>query len=316
MVVIIYRHFTEGVLVIADCNVIHLENLIIRDNKNTVLRDSSRGGAGGVSITYEKLIFSLPAMTFNVINCDFINDSATSSLATSSFTTFLVQNRVFAGTAGGLAVYLSDEYAVVGNIRGCSFINNYATYYGGGLFLVESKLSLPSHTITIVNNSFISNRADVGGGGAVLAYIGSTLSGQLLTVYMSGCLFEHNTARAGAGIFDVSSLGNAKATRLVIDNSTFLRNSADELGGAYVVISFAQSFVTLGYSEAEPRVITNWYVLLMLVYICDVCFNCFSIFKENRGSRGGTVALLYFPVHFGGTNTFISNIGPTIRVMT
>ena len=259
--VFIYRHFTEGALVIVDCNVVHLENLVIRDNKNTVLRNSSRGGAGGASITYERLITSVPAMTFNVINCDFINDSATSSLPTSSFTTFLVQNRVFAGTAGGLAVYLSDEYPVVGNIRGCTFINNYATYYGGGLFLVESKSTLPSHVITIVNNSFISNRADVGGGGAVFGYIGNTISGELLTVYMSGCLFERNTARAGAGIFDVSSLGNAKVTRLVIDNSIFLRNSANELGGAYVVISFAQSFITLGYSEVATRVITNWYVL-------------------------------------------------------
>ena len=257
--IIICRHFTEGVLLIADCNVVHLENLVIRDNRNTALRD--RGSAGGVSITYEKLISNVPALTFNVINCDFINDSATSSLATSSFTTFLVQNRVFAGTAGGLAVYLSEEYAVVGNIRGCTFKNNYATYYGGGLFLVESKLSIPSHIITIVNNSFIGNQADVGGGGAVFAYIGSTLSGQLLTVYVSECLFERNTARAGAGIFDVSSLSNAKATQLVIDNSTFLKNSANEIGSAYVVISFAQSFVTLGYSEAETRVITNWYVL-------------------------------------------------------
>ena len=144
-------------------------------------------------------------MTLNVINCDFINDSATSSLPTSSFTTFLVQNRVLAGTAGGLALYLSDERPVVGNIRGCTFINNYATYYGGGLFLVESKSTLPSHVITIANNSFISNRADVGGGGAVFGYIGNTTSGELLTVYMSGCLFERNTARAGAGLFDVSS---------------------------------------------------------------------------------------------------------------
>lgn len=45
-----------------------------------------------------------------------------------------------------------------------------------------------------------------------------------------------------------------------------------------------------------------------------VSFNCFSVFRENRGSRGGTVVLLYFPVHFNGTNTFISNVGPTIRV--
>ena len=45
-----------------------------------------------------------------------------------------------------------------------------------------------------------------------------------------------------------------------------------------------------------------------------VRFNCFSIFRENRGSQGGTVALLYFPIHFEGTNTFISNVGPTIRV--
>lgn len=251
---------------IADCNVVHLEDLTVRDSKNTVLRQdmvgglTSRGNAGGVSIVYEKLIVSDPPLTFNVINCDFINDSTFSNLATSAFTTFLFQNRVFAGTAGGLAVYLSHENIVVGNIEGCLFKDNYATYYGGGLFLVESKLSPPFHTITVVNNSFIGNRADIGGGGAMLAYIGSTFSGQLLKLYISGCLFEHNNAKVGAAIFDISSLANSKVTQIVIDNSTFLRNSATELGSAYAVISFAQSLTTLGYGTLDPRIIINWYV--------------------------------------------------------
>lgn len=266
IVAYICRDFTEGVLSIADCAMVHLENLIIRDNKNTVLRDDeaidglvSRGNAGGVSIAYERLIFDDVVLRFNVIDCDFINDSTTSSIASSAFTTFLIQNRVFAGTAGGLAIYLSEENVVTGNIKGCLFKDNYATYYGGGLLLVESKLSPPSHTITIVNNSFISNRADVGGGGAMFIYIGSTASGQLLTVYVTGCLFECNMARAGAGIYDVSSLGNGKVTQILLDNSTFLRNSAKELGGAYAVISFAQSFISLAYSTMDPRIVTNWY---------------------------------------------------------
>lgn len=263
-----YRDFTEGVLSIADCNVVHLENLIVRDNENSVLRSAviggltSRGNAGGVSITYEKLLYHHSGLTFNVINCDFINDSTTSSLATSAFSTFLVENRVFAGTGGGLAVYLSDEGPVIGTIRGCLFRDNYAAYYGGGLLVVESKLSSPSHIITIVNNSFISNQAGGGGGGAMFGYIGSTLSGELLTLYVTGCLFERNRARAGGGIFDVSSLGNGKVTRVVIDNSTFLRNSARDLGSAYAVISFTQGFVTLGYGDTmDSRIISNWYEL-------------------------------------------------------
>ena len=129
---IVCSDFTEGALVIADCNVVHLENLTISDNRNAVLMYSTRGTAGGVSITYEKFIFNHPTLSFDVINCDFINNSATTSLETSSFTTFLVQNRVLAGTAGGLAVYLSHEYAVVGSIRRCVFKNNDASYYGGG----------------------------------------------------------------------------------------------------------------------------------------------------------------------------------------
>ena len=213
-----------------------------------------------LSITYEKVIFDNVILKFNVTNCDFINDSTTSSIASSAFTTFLVENRVFAGTGGGLAIYLSEENAVTGNIRGCLFKDNYATYYGGGLLVVESKQSAPSHTVTIVNNSFTSNRADVGGGGAVFAYIGSTISGRLLTVYITGCLFEGNTASAGAGIYDISSLGSSKVTQVLLDNTTFLRNSAKELGGAYAVISFVQSQMTLTNSSVNLRIITNWYV--------------------------------------------------------
>ena len=253
---------------IADCNVVHLENLIVRDNENSVLRSVmvgglvSRGNAGGVSITYEKLIHHHTALAFNVINCNFINNRATSSLATSAFSTFLVENRVFAGTGGGLAIYLRDENAVVGNIRGCLFRSNYAAYYGGGLLIVDSKLSSPSHVITIANNSFIGNQADVGGGGIMFGYIGSSHIGQLLTIYVSQCVFENNSARAGGGIFDVSSLGNGRVTRVVIDNSTFLRNSARHLGSAYAVISFAQGFVILGYGGAvNSRIVTDWYEL-------------------------------------------------------
>jgi len=254
------RDFTEGALVIADCYVVHLENLTIRDNRNIVLIDSTRGSAGGVSITYEKLMFSNPALSFNVINCDFTNNSATSSLETSSFTTFLVQNRVFAGTAGGLAIYLSHEYAVMGNIRRCVFKNNDASYYGGGLFLVEAKLSLPLHVVTITNSSFISNKAGVGGGGATFAYIGSSINGQLMKLDINECLFERNMARAGGGIFDVSSLGNSRVTQVIINNSKFLRNSARELGSAYCVLSCAQSFVPLGRSGVDARIINNWYM--------------------------------------------------------
>lgn len=261
-----HRGFTEGVISIADCNLVHLEKLTVRDNMNTLLRTdivgglASRGNSGGVSITYEKLISDKLPLRFDVINCDFINDSTTSSLETSAFTTFLVQNRVFAGTGGGLAIYLSYENLVVGNIKGCLFKDNHAAYFGGGLLLVESKLSPPSHIINIVNNSFINNQANVGGGGALFAYIGSTFSGQLLTVIVSECLFERNMARGGGGIFDISSLSNGKVTQIIIDNSTFLRNSAAELGSAYAVISFAQSFATLGYSTLDARIISNWCV--------------------------------------------------------
>lgn len=261
------RNFTEGVISIADCNIVHLENLIVKDNVNSVLRSAmvggltSRGNAGGVSITYEKLIHHhRTALSFNVINCNFINDSTTSSLATSAFSTFLVENRVFAGTGGGLAIYLSDENAVTGNIRGCLFRNNHAAYYGGGLLIVDSKSLPPSHVITITNNSFIGNRADVGGGGALFGYIGGARVGQLLTIYVSECVFEHNRAAAGGGIFDISSLGNGRVTKIVIDNSTFLRNSARHLGSAYTVISFAQGFIIQGYGGVvDSRIITNWY---------------------------------------------------------
>lgn len=44
--------------------------------------------------------------------------------------------------------------------------------------------------------------------------------------------------------------------------------------------------------------------------------NFYSIFKDNDSNQGGTVSLLYYPVHFDGTNTFESNTGPTIRVRT
>ena len=247
---------------VGDCTVVHLRDLILKDS--TIIDNRLRGSAAGLIISYQygsPLRHIFPH--FDVINCNFTNLSSLSTVPSTSFTSFLVQTMTLAGTGGGMAIYLMDDISLTGSVSGCKFRDNFAAYYGAGLAVVEGKSLPPSHYISITNCEFANNRARVGGGGIFFTYVGYQISGQLLIVELSNCLFYRNKAQAGAGIFDVPSIHAANVVvQLTINNSTFYRNSASELGGGYAAVSFSQGFITTPMSTGYPRIISNWFVYL------------------------------------------------------
>ena len=259
-VVYSHREFTEGVLSVSDCTVVHLRDLVIKDS--TIIDGRLRGSAAGLIISYE---YGSPlhhiSPHFDVINCTFTNLSSLSTVQSTSFTSFLIQSMTLAGTGGGMAIYLIDNIGLTGSVSGCKFRDNFAGYFGAGLAVVEGKNTLPSHHVSVTNCEFTNNQAGVGGGGIFFAYVGNQTSGQLLNIKLSNCKFQLNKAQAGAGIFDIPSIGTASVVQFSISNSTFDRNSASELGGGYAVASFSQGFTTTLMSNGYPRIISDWFVL-------------------------------------------------------
>lgn len=138
----------------------------------------------------------------NVINCTFINNTASQNPGGAIFRGYAVNctfiNNIASQGPGG-AIYESDAL-------NCTFINNKANNYGGAMYRGDA-----------VNCTFINNSANEEGG----AICGGNAE---------NCTFINNTAQIGGAIC-------ARQDALAI-NCTFINNSATENGGAiYGVIN-------------------------------------------------------------------------------
>ena len=141
------------------------------------------------------------------------------------------------GDKGGA---ISFENKAVGTIINCTFKNCWAEDHGGAI------ADRTGNKLTVINSTFIGNKASEDNGGAIFC------EGLL---YVEGCLFESNSAKVdGGAIFckgDMRVVGSvfksnkASGARsqcyggairtegiAYIDNSTFENNTSDDYGGA------------------------------------------------------------------------------------
>ena len=125
---------------------------------------------------------------------------------------------------GGMINEASDV-----EIRNCSFVGNYASGSGGGLYCSSS-------TSPVTECIFSGNKAGWGGG---LHCEDSALS-------VNGCLFFENTAEFGGGMCSINT------DVPDVQNCTFHKNiSSDRGGGMYVSNSAAVSACTFTGNEAK-----------------------------------------------------------------
>lgn len=94
---------------------------------------------------------------------------------------FVIQNTLFEENdtvdGGGLRIF--DSF---GNVTGCTFLNNHAEFYGGGLKL-EQSLDVAVH---VAGNTFYGNRAERGGAGCALWHCVNTFLENNLFVRQGG----------------------------------------------------------------------------------------------------------------------------------
>ena len=250
-----------------------------------------------------------------------------------------------ANNGGGLSI--SSRYNTSNihfNTSGCYFVNNSATYFGGGgvvvgfvIFNIHERIT--HNTIIIENCSFQCNRSPVVGGG--LSWHGGTeLLGTRQTNYFTvrRCLFAYNQALYGSAIqinkeyFDL--IPNGTFLNLVIDSCTFTYNSANVLlttapsgvgavrtlsinftnnnsiahSGVGVVSASKVNIQFSGYTEFSSNILTP-----LVGDEAELGFhnNSVTIFQDNRGFLGGAILLMsgsWIKVHYNSTLMFLRNV--------
>lgn len=142
------------------------------------------------------------------------------------------------GDKGGA---ISFENSATGTIINCTFKNCWAENHGGAI------ADRTEHKLTVINSTFIGNKASEDDGGAIFC------KGLL---YLEGCLFESNNAKVKGGavfcekdvevigsIFKSNKASGAKAHQcyggaistnknVYIDNCTFENNTSEDYAGA------------------------------------------------------------------------------------
>lgn len=114
-------------------------------------------------------------------------------------------------------------------IEGTSFLDGVATLAGGGLAVLDAS------QVTIRDSEFIGNDSTEGGG--LYSSVSDLLTSQSQDLIIENTTFRRNTADLGAG-FLVSSLGDLPS--LSVLNNVFSDNTANEGGGAGAILVFLE----------------------------------------------------------------------------
>ncbi|MBZ9571177.1 Ig-like domain repeat protein [Methanobrevibacter sp. TMH8] len=204
---------------------------------DSIFMDNNGGRGGGIFIIIDKSIH-------NIINCTFINNSATviggaiQIMAYGDSNVDIINCTIlnnFAGNGGGMFFRQSSAGNIIFNINviNCSLNNNSANGNGGGI-VISPEIFNSTVNLNVINCSLNNNSANMGGG------IHITCSGinvnNTVNVNISNSFILNNTANNNGGGIDISLNSNSGGTGTVtIANCTVMGNSAGYAGdGIYI----------------------------------------------------------------------------------
>ena len=200
---------------------------------------------------------SLSSVNILITECVFINNSANPPSHLFFITNHLIQNRIFSGRGGGMAILVNIPRLINVTIYNILFENNYASNFGGGLYCyIGGTIDDTTDNLTYMfwNNTFVGNEAGLGSGAmSFLSYEqSSTLHGIIYN-----CTFKSNKAKVG-GCLHVIPSHHFQFSRLffIIKGCLFYNNTSTEAGGVIVVTSYKHSRNKL--ESYEPVEFTNW----------------------------------------------------------
>ena len=156
------------------------------------------------------------------------------------------------GRGGGVGMYVQQDSTVNTTIQSCRFEGNYATTFGGGVYIILDG-GLMNHSLVITSSEFVDNESGDGGGGLNIGFLYFRYT--VPSVSIMKCYFANNQATYGGGAYVYPGIGVGNGYTVVFKNCTFVRNRAEKYGAALGLISL--DFFD-PQSEYAPYNIHNW----------------------------------------------------------
>ncbi len=197
----VHRYFYQGAVDIFKSIMVYVDNCVFEHNGpvSVVKAQQYRGHAGGLSIgTEEEEPTSVLGVHFTVKDCVFRNN--TSNPLANIFLTAseLLQAFVFPGRGGGCIILMNTSFSANATIENCLFEDNFATNFGGGVYLGFSGYS--SHAFLVNRTKFVKNRS-ITGGGLHYGFLEGVGQGVDIMLTVLNSEFVENSATYGGGTY-------------------------------------------------------------------------------------------------------------------
>ena len=257
------RNFSNGAVDVLNAKTFTMTNSTFVDSSTPNNNENIRADSGGLALRYDQ--DNITNFHAHIYNCYFMNGTAGRRLDVETvLTTFLAvgvnsglnQNR-FISRGGGMGVYINTvNSSVTVNLRACSFNNNFAELFGGGLYLYTGGSS-SNHSILVEDTDFIDNSVAAAGGAVQMALLiqNSDVPGSQFNY--TNCSFVSNSADYGGAVSAIQTYVFGQGNIVNIKKCNFDENFANEKGSA---ITFASFLYPENVEEPYSYSITDWYV--------------------------------------------------------
>ena len=148
---------------------------------------------------YDKLVTITPFA--RVTGSTFLNNSVETIFDQRFSTTQVLQELIFPGRGGGMAVIVNGLQPADILIEDCHIEKNYAVSFGGGIYTLLDGLS--EHVITINRTEFIENSTPGSGGGLEIGFRAEGTIEFTNSVLVYDSNFTGNMANYGGGAYFV-----------------------------------------------------------------------------------------------------------------
>ena len=229
------RSFSDAVFDIFNSDEVLIDNSTFTNNKgHGRVNAPNRGNTGAVAIGYHDMNTTVnSSRTVTVTGSYFVDNCANVSNSSLATSTRVLTSQSYKGRGAGMGVFLGDSSNQISvSVEGCSFVNNSGFRSGGGLYVAFDGENT-NHTVTVSRSLFLDNNSGGRGGGLLLAFLSSGDPTSPMLARVSDTEFVGNDASTGGGVAAIPADATAGlGVRVVLENCTFVRNSAAGFGGA------------------------------------------------------------------------------------
>lgn len=162
---------------------------------SVIKEDRFRGHAGGLSVGYHKIPTSPVA---HITDCLFRNNTSDPTSDLVQTTSDLVRSSQFTGRGGGCAFPVNPLYSLNATVQDCTFLENSANSFGGGLYVAFN--GKESHLFTIQRLFFLRNHAPTAGALEV-GFITGGIPGADNRFEAYDSVFVENESMFGGGVY-------------------------------------------------------------------------------------------------------------------